>query len=507
MKKNDFEYVKEKFDQAAPQMTERMDSKVLRRRILEENGQKLIPIRQKKHSRKPFAAVAALAACLALVITAVTAFLPQNSTPLVDRPGNTQQPAQPESDVPHFKSYDELNARVQQSQLPEFGGGTGEVIRGLHDAEEPYRIMADGDYIYYAYENSNYDFPNGEDGYGRNKIYIYKADGENTALVHTIDDAFTDGFDLNSLYVQNGRLIVSAGSDHAGLTKTKIYDVSDPTAPQLISESRQNGYNLRTFFAEDTAYVFTCFTVTDVQNAVPLYSENGETTQLEAQHIYYMQNATASQYMLITAIDWQNDGAVKDAKAVFGAGYILDCAENDAFISESDQKDEIIKISMNGQSIGVYSAEKKEIPSFGTYENLIEVADNKYLSFSYEDTDKGNTATLYSAQSGKLTVLDRIELENIYVDAADNANNAIFCDAGILLPCYFATPETRIYGAITVAIQNDKIVVTNKFQNEDADAVYAGSCITIGDYIYSFNINDMKPDSKKLKVFAYKVNN
>lgn len=77
MKKNDFEYVKEKFDQAAPQMTERMDSKVLRRRILEENGQKLIPIRQKKHSRKPFAAVAALAACLALVITAVTAFLPQ----------------------------------------------------------------------------------------------------------------------------------------------------------------------------------------------------------------------------------------------------------------------------------------------------------------------------------------------------------------------------------------------------------------------------------------------
>ena len=135
------------------------------------------------------------------------------------------------------------------------------------------------------------------------------------------------------------------------------------------------------------------------------------------------------------------------------------------------------------------------------------MADNKYLSFSYEDTDKGNTATLYSAQSGKLTVLDRIELENIYVDAADNANNAIFCDAGILLPCYFATPETRIYGAITVAIQNDKIVVTNKFQNEDADAVYAGSCITIGDYIYSFNINDMKPDSKKLKVFAYKVNN
>lgn len=64
---------------------------------------------------------------------------------------------------------------------------------------------------------------------------------------------------------------------------------------------------------------------------------------MEAQHIYYMQNATASQYMLITAIDWQNDGAVKDAKAVFGAGYILDCAENDAFISESDQKDEIIK--------------------------------------------------------------------------------------------------------------------------------------------------------------------
>lgn len=504
MKKNDFEYVKERFDRAAPQMTGKMDSDVLRRQILESGGQKVVPIRRKKRSYKPLAAVAALAACLALVITAVTVLLPQSDTPLVEQPGNTQQPAQPESDVPHFKSYDELNARVQQSQIPEFGAGNTAVKR-LNDAGEPYTVMADGDYIYYAYSNSNYDYPNGEDGYGRNKIYIYKADGESTALIYTIDDVFTNDYDFDDLYVQNGRLIASASKDD--LTETRIYDVSEPTAPKQIAQIQQNGYRINTFFMGGTAYVFTRFTVTDTANAVPAYSENSQTAKLTPECIYYMQNATASQYMLITAIDWQSGCTVKDARAVFGAGYILDCVGNDVFISESDQNDEIIKISMNGKNIDVHSAEKSDIPSFDVYENLIEVEKNKYLSFNYQNIENGNIATLYSAENGKLTVLDRIELEGIYVDAADNANDAIFCDAGILLPCYFATSKTRIYGAITVAIQNDKIVVTNEFQNEDEDAMYEGASVAVGDYIYSFNINDMKPDNEKLKAFAYKVNN
>ncbi len=503
MKKNDFEYVKERFDRAAPQMTGKMDSEVLRRRIWAEGGQKVIPIRQKKRSRKPLAAVAALAACLALVITAVTVLLPQSDTPLVEQPGNTQQPAQPDSDVPHFKSYDELNARVQQSQIPEFGAGNT-AIKGLSDAGEPYTVMADGNYIYYAYSNSNYDYPNGEDGYGKNKIYIYKADGERTALIYTIDDIFTNDYDFDDLYVQNGRLIASAGKDD--LTETRIYDVSEPTAPKPIAQIQQNGYRINTFFVGGTAYVFTRFTVTDTANAVPAYSENSQTAKLAPECIYYMQNATASQYMLITAIDWQSSCTVKDVKAVFGAGYILDCVGNDVFISESDQNDEIIKIGMNGKNVSVHSAERSEIPSFDVYENLIEVEKDKYLSFSYQNTENGNIATLYSAENGELTVLDRTELENIYVDAADNVNDATFCDAGILLPCYFTASETRVYGAITVAIQNDKIVVTNEFQNEDEDAMYAGSSVAVGNYIYSFNINDLAPDDEKLKVFAYKVN-
>lgn len=502
MKKNDFEYVKERFDRAAPQMTEKMDSEVLRRRILAEGGQKVISVQRKKRSRKPLAAVAALAACLALVITAVTVFLPQSDTPLVEQPGNTQQPAQPESDVPHFESYDELNARVQQTSPPEMGCYSGGQIKRFDDAAQSSPAMADGDYIYYAYHNSNYDFPNGDDGYGRNKIYIYKAEGENVKLVNIMNDVFKDSYDLYDLYVKNGRMVVSADDDDAGITQTKVYDVSDPENPKIISEIEQSSSgSSRTFVTESTAYLFTSFTVTDKQAAIPFYSENGESRLLSPDAIYYLGTTASSQYIVISAIDTQS-GKVKDAKAMFGAGYVIDCVGSDVFISENDESSDCIKVSMNDKDIRFHSADKREIPSFGTYENLIEVENGKYLSFSYQNTENGNIATLYSAEGGKLTVLDSMKLENIYVNAADNCDEVIANNGYFVLPSSFE----HHYGVITVSVQDDKIVVTNEFENDDRNEMYAGSCATIGNYVYSFNINDLAPDDEKLKVFAYKVN-
>ncbi|MBS6628415.1 MAG: beta-propeller domain-containing protein [Clostridiales bacterium] len=502
MKKNDFEYVKERFDRAAPQMTGKMDSAVLRRRILESGGQKVVQIRRKKRSYKPLAAVAALAACLAVAITAATMFLQPGNTPQVENPGASTPQSDNYSDVPYFKSYDDLNARVQQTSPPEMGCYSGGQIKRFDDAAQSSPAMADGDYIYYAYHNSNYDFPNGDDGYGRNKIYIYKAEGENVKLVNIMNDVFKDSYDLYDLYVKNGRMVVSADDDDAGITRTKIYDVSDPENPKIISETGQSSSgSIRTFVVENTVYIFAPFTVTSDQNTVPFYSENGETKLLNPNDIYYLDTAASSQYVVISAIDAQS-GKVKDAKAMFGAGYIMDCVGNDVFISENDESSDIIKVSMNGKNIRFHSAKRSEIPSFDTYENLIEVADNKYLSFSYQNTENGNIATLYSAKNGELTVLDSIKLENIYVNAADNCDEVIANNGYFVLPSSFELH----YGIITVSVQDDKIVITNEFENDDKNEMYAGWCATIGNYVYSFNINDLAPDDEKLKVFAYKVN-
>lgn len=36
--------------------------------------------------------------------------------------------------------------------------------------------------------------------------------------------------------------------------------------------------------------------------------------------------------------------------------------------------------------------------------------------------------------------------------------------------------------------------------------IYQGNCIIVGDYLYSFNINDSAPDKNKLNVFPININ-
>lgn len=484
MKNNEFEFIKEKFNNSQVDIPKGLETEAIKEKILLNQKHNTIKFQSHNNNHR-ITQIVAFAACFALIIIASAIFYPK-------------------SDVNNFKSYDELNSLLSQSTPPEMGCYSGGAIKGLDDADEPYSVMSDGDYIYYAYSNSNYDYNSSNNSYGKNIIYIYKAEDENATLINTINNVFADDYDLYDLYVKNGRLVVCADNYSTGLTETKVFDVSDPSDPKIISDTEQSGSKLRSFFVGDTAYIFTSFTVTDTQNAVPVYIQNGETKIIDSHDIYYFDNTKSSQYIVVTAIDMQSANMLKDIKAVFGAGYLIDCVGNDVFISDNDESKDIIKISMNGKNIRLHSAEINEIPRFDTNENLVEVSENKYLSINFEDADNGNIVTLYEAVNGQLKELDRIELENVYANAADNYNDIIACDGYYLLPCYFSTPEKRVYGAITIEITNDKINITNEFKNEDKDAMYQGDSIAINNYIYSFNINDFEPDDKKLRVFGYK---
>lgn len=484
MKNNDFDFLKEKFNNSQVNLPKGLETEAIKEKILLNQKHNVIKFEDNRNKNQRIAKITAFAACFALIIVASAIFYPK-------------------SDVNHFKSYDELNSLLEQGAPNEMGCYSGGAVKGLDDADEPYSVMSDGDYIYYAYSNSNYDFEGQDNSYGKNIIFIYKAEGENATLINTINNVFPDDYDLYDLYVKNGRLVVSADNYSNGLTETKVYDVSDPSDPKIISNTEQSGSKLKSFFVGDTAYTFTLFTVTDTQNTVPVYIQNGETKTINSNDIYYFEETKSSQFIVVTAIDIQGANILKDVKAVFGGAYIIDCVDNDVFISENDENKNIIKISMNGKDIGIHSAEINEIPQFDTNENLVEVSENKYLSINFEDAENGNIVTLYEAINGQLKELDQVELKNIYANAADNYNDIIACNGYYLLPCYFSTPEKRVYGAITIEIINDKIKITNEFKNEDEDAMYQGDSVAINNYIYSFDINDLEPDNNKLKVFGY----
>lgn len=484
MKNNDFDFIKEKFNNYQVDIPKGLETEAIKEKILLNQKHNIIKLENNKNNNQRIAKVTAFAACFALIIVASALFFPK-------------------SDVNHFKSYDELNSLLEQGTPSEMGCYSSTTVKGLDDADEPYSVMSDGDYIYYAYSNSNYDFEYEDNSYGKNIIFIYKAEGENTTLINTIKKVFPADYDLYDLYVKNGRLVVSADNYSNGMTETKVYDVSDPFNPKIISDTEQSGSKLKSFFVGDTAYTFTLFTVTDAQNPVPVYIQNGETKTINLNDIYYFDETKSSQFIVVTAIDIKNANILKDVKAVFGGAYIIDCVDSNVFISENDESKNIIKISMNGKNIGIHSAEINEIPQFDINENLVEVIKNKYLSINFEDAESGNIITLYEAINGQLKKLDQVELKNIYANAAENYNDIIACDGYYLLPCYFSTPEKRAYGAITIEIINDKIKITNEFKNEDEDAMYQGDSVAINNYIYSFNINDREENDKKLKAFGY----
>ena len=100
--------------------------------------------------------------------------------------------------------------------------------------------------------------------------------------------------------------------------------------------------------------------------------------------------------------------------------------------------------------------------------------------------------------------LDSLILENAYImtnigTLAINETENVFA-----VPAYFADETRRYYGIITFEIQNNQIIITNEFKNNDDELMYQGLCVFIGDYIYSFDINDNAIYNQKLKVFAYK---
>mgnify|MGYP004507693995 CR=1 FL=1 len=71
-----------------------------------------------------------------------------------------------------------------------------------------------------------------------------------------------------------------------------------------------------------------------------------------------------------------------------------------------------------------------------------------------------------------------------------------------VLPAYFTESSGRCYGAAAFEIQDDRIVITNKFKNDDDNVMYQGYCVMLGDYVYSFDIND----AGVLNIFAHKYN-
>lgn len=500
MKNNDFDFIKDKFEKAELDVPLCLQTELIEEKILSNQKHKTINF-NKKHNG--FKNLALIAACFVLILGIVFAANPDFIN---------------YNKVTTFDDYDDLTSKISVLENASFeeGMGSGIFSTKLYYKEEgveiPYTVKAYNGYIYYAYYNSN-------DSINRNKVYIYQAENKKTNLISIIDGFNLDEYEIQDLFVKNNRLIINLSSYSS--TYTKIYDITDKSNPSIISEFEQCGSYSASYFTGENFYVVTNYKVykNSADNSIPNVKHNGETIFASSKNIAYFETAQSAQYAVINAIDIESADTADDLIAVLGGSSKVYCSSEYIYINEYTKGEEYgepekdvssaMKLDLkNGKltyasedEVKQYSKITIDIGKGEAYDGVIYPAGEYYICIGEDMNEAQNEIILFDKNMNEL---DNLILDDSYISTnmgslAVNESGNVFA-----VPAYFADNTRRYYGVVTFEIQNNKIVVTNEFKNKDDDLMYQGLCVFIGDYIYSFDINDNNPDNQKLTVFSYK---
>ena len=346
MKKRDlenFNFIKSKFDEAMPEIPLILDERMIERKIISKEERKVI--KMKTNRRKNFRVFASAAACLLLFFGLLFAVYQRNDMPPV-----IDTPAQIET----FKNYDELNTMIdtlnnraaqakkilEASNLdgPQMGGGDNEAhtnsqITGVIDADT---MVTDGKYIYYSYENSNYDG-------NFSVLRIYRANGSETELAAEIDmDARNSKMFIRDMFLYKNRLVLNIANPNKDeylshsddLTLTRIYDVSNPENPKLISEFSQSGEYISAKMIGNIVYVVSSYSVPEnaSNHRIPEIGNGNEKSNVKAENITCFDDAVNSQYAVISPINIETGERAGDTKAVLGASKYVYCTKDSMYL-------------------------------------------------------------------------------------------------------------------------------------------------------------------------------
>ena len=241
---------------------------------------------------------------------------------------------------------DNLNNRAAQAKKileasnldgPQMGGGdsnayTNNKIDGVTDADI---ILTDGKYIYYSYENSNYDG-------NFSVLRIYRANGGETELAAEIDmDARNSKMFIRDMLLYKNRLVLNIANPNKDedlshsddLTLTRIYDVSNPENPKFISEFSQTGEYVSAKMIGNIVYVVSSYSVpANARNhRIPEIGNGNEKSNVKAENITCFDDAVNSQYAVISPINIETGERAGDTKAVLGASKYVYCTKDSMF--------------------------------------------------------------------------------------------------------------------------------------------------------------------------------
>lgn len=365
---NDFDFIKNRFDEENITAPYALNEDLVINRIADTKQRKI-----RFYQKKTFKAVVSAAACIAIVVTALTTakpyFVDNNATIDVAPPAQEQL-------LNTFTSIDDIKSAVKKiennkadyakyfgingggyidtadtvfmaetaSASAENGRGNSyaDTYRQVDAVDESDIIKNDGEYIYYVSSNHNC-------------IKIYETASGDGKLVSQIEDFRISDYGNSSedeyiqdIYIYNNILVVNTykfeySEDYSSaeeLALVHLFDVSNASEPEEIKTFSQSGCyvssrligNQLYYVSNDYIYSNECKSDDDY---IP-YICNGKDAEKQAipyHDIAYGNNPDTASYLIVSAINIETGERSTDTKAIFGAGTDIYCNENNMYIT------------------------------------------------------------------------------------------------------------------------------------------------------------------------------
>lgn len=436
----DYDFVKEKFDN---------DNVATPNTLDEENIMALIEDKKPKRIRlvnsKGFKALLSTAACLVIVLLAFGVIQPQlvdNKAPEKTANNNSASAITAFSDYKEIKAYIKSSFNNEYEYLNSSGIKKGVYGLGVEETSDDVSLETSSEEISYADTYKQVDSVDEADiiktdgkyiyyfDRAVNIIGIYKAD-KSATMISAIDD-FEDGNDTDTQYfsldmfLYGNSLIVTCeeahyeDGDYENYVGAYVYDVSNPKKPKLKKTYCQSGCYVSSRMIGERLYLVSNKYVyprcKNIKEYIPYgMSENGVLEPLSAKDICCINNSKEPNYIVVSAIDVENESKQTETKAILGAGEQIYCNEKNMYIAG---------ISYD------YSEKYNEIEDVAFYNSttqLVKISLENGIEFTAEGKVNGNLNDQFSMdeKDGYLRVATTSndkngnEINNLYVLDSD----------------------------------------------------------------------------------------
>ena len=394
---NDFEYIKDKFDNDGLKAPESLSKEALLKKIDSEEEmyevEQIFAQQEKRSQRKTVNYLLALAACLMLSLIAIPA-IRSSHAPLIPDDMIVEEEV---AGINVFKSAKEVKKelkKVQPDQRVFLNGtqkdvltetivddaemaATGDAAKSAGDSagiqsnrqegsysdtykqvegvDEADIIKTDGKYIYLV------------DGY--NEVEIHKAKDGKTELVSTISD-FNEDKSIENIYLYDDKLITvgSTYDDNREKTIVTSYDLTDKEKPEKIGEFEQSGYLLSSRLTGGIVYLVTNEYANEKRDLPFITTEKGFKA-MPATDIGCFPHPSMASFVTVSSINFKDGKKVSSkTKAILGASDQIYCNEENLYLTSTDgNATRIIRVALNNGKLAFKAAGKVRGTVYGQF--------------------------------------------------------------------------------------------------------------------------------------------